>query len=67
MFRLACGIATLAVLGVIDMAFAAMVVALIGVGLGSLALWQLNAKADEVTEVARRNRTLVGADSDDET
>lgn len=66
MFRLSCAIATLAVLGMIDMAVAAMFVALIGVALGSLALYQLNEKADEVAEVDKRNKLAVGADVDDE-
>lgn len=54
MLRLACAIATLAVLGLIDMAVAAMGVALIGVALGSLALYELNAKADEVSDIGER-------------
>lgn len=48
------------------MAVAAMFVALIGVALGSLALYQLNEKADEVAEVDKRNKLAVGADVDDE-
>jgi hypothetical protein len=64
MFRLACGLATLAVLGLIPMATAAMFVALLGVGLGSLALWQLNQKADEVVKKGEQNRRMLSAGAD---
>lgn len=54
MIRLACALVTLAFLGFFDMAVAAMAVALVGVALGSLALYQLNAKADEVSDIGER-------------
>lgn len=59
MFRLACAVATLAFLGLVPMATAAMVVALIGVGLASLALAQLHRKADEVKEAGERGEQIV--------
>lgn len=69
MFRLCAGIATLAFLGLLPMATAAMVVALIGVALASLALIQLNTRTSELADITRRNREtaadLAGRGGDD--